>query len=251
MVEWEITLDCNHTCGYCVNSRNSALPEPIPYETDKDKVFAFLDMVKESYPGEELFVFGGEPFLHPFIGDIIEYMNKIELPFIIQTNFAYPIRMKVIGSPFKVQVSVHPTQIKNKEFFVESIRELQDIIRRIDVMYVGEESFDYYKKILKVLDDRDKLYIAPVADFKYTKVVNEHLYEFNRMKKGIQNKIYRFEEGDRSFIWEQQMRGELTYKYQPCMYKDTYKLFDPLLRKYTCSYRENNDICPNDHCFLM
>ena len=252
LVEWECILDCNYKCDYCVNSRNSALSEPIQFEKDKEKVFRFLDSLKEKYSNEEIFVFGGEPFLHPFLDEIISYMNEINLKFIIQTNFSlfHNIR-KCLKENFQVQISVHPSEIKNVSTYIRNIQELQNIIRRIDIMYVGEESFKLYKEILKILKDKDKLFLAPVADFKIVNTVNKYLYEFNQLKQGVHGKVYQFEPGERSFIWESQQRGLTSMKYQPCIYKDSYILFDPLLRSYTCSYRQNNDICPNDHCFLM
>ena len=252
IIEWECILDCNYKCSYCVNSRNSALAEPIYFEKDKEKVFRFLDLLKEKYIEDELFVFGGEPFLHPFLDEIISYMNNINLKFIIQTNFSvYNNIKKCLKENFQVQVSVHPTEIKDIDSYIKNIDELQHIIRRIDVMYIGKDSLKFYKEILKVLKDKDKLFLAPVADFKLLNTVNKYLYEFNQLKQGIYSKVYQFEPGERSYIWESQQRGITSMKWQPCIYKDKYILFDPMLRSYTCSYRQNNDICPNDHCFLM
>ena len=50
ILEWECILDCNFTCEYCVNSRNSALDKPIKFEKNKDKIFNFLTELKEKYP---------------------------------------------------------------------------------------------------------------------------------------------------------------------------------------------------------
>jgi organic radical activating enzyme len=253
-VEWECILDCNYKCKYCVNSRNSALPEPIPFEKDKQKVFEFLDSLKEKYKDDELFVFGGEPFLHPFIDEIIEHLNKIEMKFIIQTNFSIYSNIKKCiekNLEFKVQVSIHPGEIRNPDIYIEELSKLQNIIRRIDIMYIGEESTIFYKKLLKVIKDKSIIFLAPVADFLIKDVVNNQLFRFNELKQGIHGKVFQFEPGERSFIWESQQRGITSMKFQPCIYKDSYILFDPMLRSYNCSYRQNNDICPNDHCFLM
>lgn len=247
IVEWEVTLDCNYQCEYCVNSRNSALPIPIFFEKDKSKVFEFIETLKEKYPEDELFVFGGEPFAHPFFGEIIQKLKDVGMNFIIQTNFSLPKRVEKINAI--VQVSVHPTQIKNKELYIQELGRLQHLIRKVDVMFVGKNSIDYYKEIAKVFP-REKLRLVPVAGFKGVDV-NKYLYEYNELRQGIHRKFINFEYGDRSLNWENQMKGTWSPKGKPCMYKDKYILFDPMLRSYSCSYRENHDICPNDHCFIM
>ena len=247
IVEWEVTLDCNYQCEYCVNSRNSALPVPIFFEKDKEKVFKFIEELKVKYPEDELFVFGGEPFAHPFFGDIIQKLKDVEMKFIIQTNFSLPKRVEKIGAV--VQVSVHPTQIKNKEKYIEELARLEKLIRKVDIMFVGKPSISYYTDLVKVFP-REKIRIVPVAGFKGVDV-NDHLYQYNELRQSVVGKFVNFEHGDRSFNWENQMKGTWTPKGKPCMYKDKYILYDPMLRSYSCSYRENNDICPNDHCFLM
>lgn len=247
IVEWEVTLDCNYQCEYCVNSRNSALPTPIFFEKDKEKVFKFIEHLKEKYPQDELFVFGGEPFAHPFFGEIIDKLRAVQMNFIIQTNFSLPKRVEKIGAI--VQVSVHPTQIKNKETYIKELGRLEHLIRKVDVMFIGKQSLDFYKEITKVFP-REKLKLIPVAGFKGVDV-NKYLYEYNEMRQGILGKFINFEVGERSYNWESQMKGTWSPKGKPCMYKDKYILFDPMLRSYSCSYRENHDICPNDHCFIM
>lgn len=254
ILEWECILECNYRCSYCTNGHNGVLNTPIRYEKDKSRVFSFIDKMKEKWPNTELFLFGGEPFVHPFIDEIIGHLNSVAMPFVIQTNCSLPKRIKEIREKhdFKIQVSVHPTEIKNEKIFIDNVCELQDIIRRIDVMYVGDTSLKYYRDIHTRLNDTSVLYLAPLADFNIDEtIVNNHLFEFNRLKKTVYGKVYQFEKGDRSFKWEEQMRGAWTPKGKTCLYKGRYILFDPQLKSYSCNYRENNDICPNQQCFLM
>ena len=248
IVEWEVTLDCNYTCEYCVHSRNSALPEPIAYEKDEDKIYAFIEQLKSDYPDDELFLFGGEPFAHPKFAKIIDKLNEVDMKYIIQTNFSLPKRIESIGEI--VQVSVHPNEIRDWPKYRDELIRLQHLVRRIDVMYVGQLSVLRYAELVKKIP-KEKIFIVPVAGFKGVDV-NKYLYQFNQMKTdGIHSKFLNLEEGDRSFNWEKQMKGEWTPKGKTCLYKDEYVLFDPQLNRYNCCYRENNDICPNDHCFIM
>ena len=229
------------------------LERPIHLEKDKLKVFEFLDNIKQEFPDEELFVFGGEPFLHPFFGDIMTYMNHIGLKFVVQTNFSkiYTIRNMSKRTDFNLQISLHPSEIKGKMELLNGISALQGNIRQIDIMYVGQPSLDLFKEVLPILTDKSKLYMAPVADFNLKDVCNKHLFEFNRLKKTVIGRVYNFEQGDRSYNWEKQMKGEVSYKGKPCIYENEYVLFDPSLERYTCNYRQNNKVCPNDQCFLM
>lgn len=253
MVEWECILECNYRCFYCGNGRNDMLHKPIRYETDKVRTFKFLDKIYKEFPDEELFVFGGEPFIHPFIDEIIGHMNEIGMKFVIQTNFSFIDRIKQMLDvhEFTVQVSLHPTEINDKMQILNGIEELQNIIRRIDIMFVGQTSLDLFKDVLPRLTNKRVLHTTPVGDFNLKGVCNEHLYRFNEMKRAVYGKVYQFEEGDRSFDWEEQMKGGSIYKGRPCIYKDRYVLFDPSLKRYMCNYRQNNEVCPNDQCFLM
>lgn len=248
MLEWEVTLDCNYKCEYCVNSRNSALTNPIYIEKEKNRVFKFIEELKNRFPNEELFLFGGEPFAHPFFNEIIQKLNDVNMKYIIQTNFSLPKRVEQIGEI--IQVSVHPTQIKNKEIYIAELQRLKHLVRKCDVMYTGKESINYYIDILKDFP-KEKLFLVPVADFLGANFANKYLYEYNKLRQGPMSKVINFEQGERSFKWEEQMKSDWSPKGKPCMYKNNYFLFDPQLKEYNCSYRQNNDICPNDHCFLM
>lgn len=247
IIEWECILNCNFKCEYCLNSRNSALIEPIYFEKDKVKVMNFIEELKKKYPNEELFLFGGEPFSHPFIEDIIKKLNEVKMKFIIQTNGFYIDKILSIESDFKLQVSVHPSQINNIENYKNNLLKIKDKIRRLDIMFYSN-FYEVFKCLNK--DFSEVIVTKPVAGFLGAKG-NVELKEFNKLKKTVHGKVFKFEEGERSFIWEDQMNFKCSPKGKPCMYKDVYVLFDPMLNKYNCSYRQNNEICPNDHCFLM
>ena len=82
-VEWEVTLKCNYSCFYCTN-----LDQSLNTVTDKPQLKNFIKSLGEKYPNVEVFVFGGEPFLHPHIDYIIECFNEFNVPFVIQTNLS-------------------------------------------------------------------------------------------------------------------------------------------------------------------
>lgn len=243
-VEWECILDCNYSCEYCTNGRNSVLKNPIKCITDEKRLEEFIISLKKY--NTEVFVFGGEPFLHPKIGFIIKTFNKFEIPFVIQTNFSLFKKIKEIKEDFIIQVSIHRLMIKDIKILKEQLKELQDKIRRIDIMYDSLECISIYKD----LKDLKNVYIAPIADFKTSKrTYLPKLIEFNKYKKLL--KEINFEPHNRSLIWEDMFINGSKIKGKKCIYKDKYILFDPQFKSYNCSHRINCEICPNDACFIM
>lgn len=243
-VEWECILDCNYSCLYCTNGRNSVLKNPIKCVNDEKRLEEFITSLKKY--NTEVFVFGGEPFLHPKIEFIIQTFNKFKIPFVIQTNFSLFKKIKEIKEDFIIQVSIHRLMIKDIKILKEQLKELQDKIRRIDIMYDSLECISIYKE----LKDLKNVYIAPIADFKTSeRTYLPKLIEFNKYKKLL--KEINFEPHNRSLIWEDMFINGSKIKGKKCIYKDKYILFDPQFKSYNCSHRINCEICPNDACFIM
>jgi radical SAM superfamily len=246
IVEWECILDCNYNCKYCTNGRNKVLDKPIKHIEDPTKIYNFLSMLKNNYPDSELFLFGGEPFLHPKIVFIINTLNELNMKFVIQTNFSYYNKIEQLKNlDWVCQVSVHRTQIKDIDLLITNLKKYKNKIRKIDIMYTSLEDIKLHSLLKK--HDIESV-IAPVADFKTSKRdFLPSLIEFNKFKKIFDC----FELGDRSYKWEAMFTKNINLKGKPCIYKDKYILFDPSFKSYNCSHRINCDICPNDACFLM
>lgn len=248
-VEWEITLKCNFSCKYCTN-----LDLTLPQVMDRDIIKAFIKRLGDTYPGVEIFVFGGEPFIHPDVEYIIECFNEYSVPFVIQTNFSKKsvAVMKRIQQPFKIQISIHPTEVRLDQ--LPQLFETKADIRTIDVMFTGKEAVEYYFAVQKLIDSDVNLFLTPITDFG-DGVSNLALLEYNRIKRNAAyTKFIRFEEvsrlgKDRSDLW---IDGEFTTKGKPCMYNGKYFLYGPDLELYNCCYRTKHDgICQHDKCFLM
>lgn len=244
MVEWELTLKCNFRCEYCTNGRNDCLKNPIREVTDLNVLREFLNTLHKKYPEIELFVFGGEPLLHPKINDIIGILKELNHLFCLQTNGVYLDRLK---HDTTLQISVHRTQIKDMAKYLENLKKHLRNIRTIDVMFTDEKDILLAKTIKEFFPS---VKIAPVADFGLDNRTDFlfALQKFNKYKKLFPDL---FEEGERSYIWEKNVRGLLSSKGKPCMYKDRYVLFAPDLQEYNCSHRLKTDLCPFDRCFRM
>ena len=247
-VEWEITMKCNYNCFYCSN-----LDKSIHAVLDEETIYNFIKTLGEKYPGVEIFVFGGEPFVHPKIDYIIKCFNELNVPFVIQTNLSkYSVDViNTIKHPFTLQVSIHPTEISLEE--LNSIFNTSANIRVIDVMYGSKNALQYYFKV-KELSDCKNIFLTPITDFgdgRSDELLDSYLKVKNNI--GLKN-IIRFEEvkrlgKDRSLLWADK---KFRTKGKPCLYKDQYFLYGPDLEMYNCCYRIKTDgICPKNKCFLM
>ena len=244
MVEWECTLKCNFRCKYCTNGRNDCLDKPIKEVTDLSILRNFLCTIHTKFPKIELFIFGGEPLLHPKINEIVDILHEIDHPFVIQTNGVF---LKNLKRDVPLQISVHRTQIKDMEKYLNNLKENLKNIRAIDVMFTDESDILLAKKIKEFFP---KVKIAPVADFGLDNRTDFllSLSKFNKYKKLFGDL---FEEGQRSYIWEKNVRGLISSKGKPCMYKDRYVLYSPDLEEYNCSHRLKTSVCLFDRCFRM
>lgn len=248
-IEWEVTLKCNFSCRYCTN-----LDLTIPQVIDRDAIREFIKGLGVTYPGVEVFVFGGEPFIHPDIEYIIQCFNDLDVPFVIQTNFSKKsvAVMKRITYPFKIQISIHPTEVRIDQ--LAQLFETNADIRTIDVMFTGKEAIEYYFAVQKLVDKDVNLFLTPITDFG-DGVSNLALLEYNKLKRSAAySRFIRFEEvarfgEERSDLW---IDPTFSPKGKPCLYNGQYFLYGPNLELYNCCYRTKHDgICQHDKCFLM
>lgn len=251
MIEFECTLECNFNCDYCTNGRNAVLKNKID-ESSWDKIKIFLE-TKIIPTNEELFIFGGEPFLSKNFLKITELLNHCNHPYLVQTNFSLidKIEKKLTEQniPRNIEISIHSQEIKSLDFYIKYIDKYNNIVKGIDVMYEGDESLKKYFILSKYF--KNKVLLVPIGDFKTSsRKYLPLLKKYNQMKRTMKS-IIRFEEGNRSELWEKEFLGEISVKGKSCQYYNRYRLFSPNLDEYNCSHRMNTKICPNDTCFFM
>lgn len=260
IVEWEVTMKCNYNCAYCTTLDKTIKNAP------KEKLLDFQKSLNVLYPDIEIFVFGGEPFLHPDIKEIIKNFKNLNQQFVIQTNASTQSVniMKDINTDININISIHPEdtsidQVLEALFIISNNKFIN--IKNIDIMYVGKLSLKYYTEIKK-LNIKTSLNVLPVSDFTEGKY-KEHLIEFNKLKQSSISKFISFEKlkkldpftnilKDRSFIWEDMhVNGKITTG-RPCMYKNKYFLYSADLKLHNCCFRTtNNGICEQSSCFMM
>jgi len=246
IIEWEIISQCNYNCEYC------ELPN-FSYEKNEDILQKFILNFKQF--NSEIFCFGGEPFLHPKIKFIIKTFNDNNIPFVIQSNASTKSINIIIQNNlknFNMNISIHPSEISINQVIINLLKIQHLHINTIDVMYIGKQSIQYYKKLSKIFNN---VQIIPISGFYETNSC-KLTAEYNKIKKKYSN--ISFEDiivsefnKQRSVVWEDQCNCKIITKGKICAYKN-YKLYDSLLRSYNCCYRKNtNGICENEKCFWM
>lgn len=246
-VEWEVTMKCNFKCFYCTN-----LDQTLNAVTDKEVIREFIKGLGEKHPGVEVFVFGGEPFLHPEIDYIIQCFNELNVPFVIQTNFskASVKVMSRITHPFTIQISIHPTEVRIDQ--LPQLFESKAKIRVIDVMYTGREAILYYLKVRSLAPHVEHTFLTPIADFG-DGVSGPILEDYNKLRYDEHwNKFIKFEQVRHWDTFRSELWDTYNPRGKPCLYNGKYFLYGPNLELYNCCYREkHNGICNHDKCFLM
>ena len=117
-------------------------------------------------------------------------------------------------------------------------------LESVDVMF---DSLAAIERLKYTQQFTDVAKLVPVCDFDGSQRHLKVLRAFNIIKKAGK---FPCEDGNRSFVWEKMLCGELTTVGNPCIYKDKYILFDPSLRRWHCSHRIDAQLC-RYNCFLM
>ena len=252
-IEWEIILACNYKCKYC-----GLLDSKIKPIIDEKILYNFIKELNIKYKNIEIFIFGGEPFLHPKIEFIIETLQEFNQPYVIQTNLSKHSSKKIIeiNKNININISIHPDHWDNNLSDIVKINKYANI-KNIDIMFSSEKAFDIYDKIIIFYKNSVLCPVTNIGCEGYENILKMYNECRNNIKYKKYNfeqtkKIYNDEEMFRSDIWEKQNNNEIITFNKPCMYKDQFILFDPQLNNYNCCYRKNNNgICKQNACFFM
>lgn len=255
IIEWKLLIGCNYKCDYCKYDKH--LKDILKIERDETVLAKFIDSFNKQ---NRLYVFGGEPFLHPKIDFIINRLIDNRQKFLVQTNYSTlsVLKIKEINRSFEVNISIHPNDVSLGTLLNNLKESVLVDITQIDIMYIGEKSLEYYDA-LRQNGWSDKLSLHPIGDFK-VEGYYKHLKEYNKLKKSpIYRSLYNFEEmyinyykEERSIIWQKYMEGSLTTYNKPCIYKDKFIMYDSELNNYNCCYVTNHEgLCKEKYCYLM
>lgn len=161
LLHWDITSKCNYRCKYCNYENRDEQFRPY-YE--KERILEFISYIsnkKDLIP----ILFGGEPTLDPNFLKIIKNFPHLEkYPIVIYTNLS-----------------------RNKKFF-DSLFNLNRDIKIITSFHYGQaDPYDFYNKVLYLLEKKTYLRIKIMWDSRYKNIIKKIFYKFKRLENIYSN----------------------------------------------------------------
>jgi len=199
MVNFTITFNCNLDCSYCTEHDNSAKHNNLELcKQSIDFIFQYVDIVLMLKHKHErrvaLNLIGGEPFSHPDIVPILEYIanqyqdnykDRWKLSTCITTNGLIGDRAlkKVIDLIDFWTVSYHTETLeKQKELTLSTITTLHENNQHLEVRVLApnaKEKFDEAQKIHSMLISQGiNALFKPIHDDVYTSTQTEYFKVF-------------------------------------------------------------------------
>lgn len=173
----EITYKCNLRCKHCYKQEKVYRDKNKSKFLDKKKIFDLFDEFEEQGV-VEVFLTGGEPFLHPNIFEILEYGSKKNFLLTILTNANELAKEGNIDkiknlNIYDIRISFYGTQLRHdmvtrvKGSYDKSYRALQFINKYMKigtgVFVLTEENFDdCIQEIKRLKKENYKLSINPM-----------------------------------------------------------------------------------------
>lgn len=199
-VHFELTLRCNYNCEYCtqrVNRQTYKNSEAL--DAPDEVVDAFIKYLSQTHYKLNIFLFGGELFVHKRVFDVIKAIFDNGHDLLIISNFSFPIEtykkvydIKHDKSLLHMVFSLHETQV-DPDIFINKAIELKEYLKDKNIgtfsisSVLTEENFD----LLKAIDQKLVETIQQHLDFQNYIDSNEELFYSERIEKylnSIRNK---------------------------------------------------------------
>lgn len=159
LIDFCITLKCNYRCPYCDQGINKT-DYPSASEDVAKSMISFLKNLDRT---AILQLVGGEPTIHPYFLELAKTVVDNNHYFQTCTNFSKPLAywenlVNLLGDKFyRVQVSYHPSQIKDKSEFIDKLLQFNKIkndnTKLILASVLTEENFEDIKYITSKLEN--------------------------------------------------------------------------------------------------
>ena len=151
------TGGCNFRCPFCHNSA-LVLPEQLSQDTDADEVLRFLRKRVGVLDG--VAVTGGEPLLHPDIGDFLREVKGLGFLIKLDTNGSFPDRL--IALVEKGLVDRVAMDIKNAPALYAKTAgrerfDLDGVTRAKDFLLSGTVDCEFRTTVVKGLHTKESL----------------------------------------------------------------------------------------------
>lgn len=151
------TGGCNFRCPFCHNS-SLVLPEALAHDSSEEEVLRFLRKRVGILDG--VAVTGGEPLLHPDIGDFLKEVKALGFRVKLDTNGSFPGRLIALveaGLVDRVAMDVkNAPALYAKTAGLERL-ELGDVERSKDFLLSGAVDYEFRTTVVRGLHTRESL----------------------------------------------------------------------------------------------
>lgn len=156
-IEWEITTRCNYRCSYCSQKQYSSL---LWKDCSDEVVESVYEILRGSGEPWLVKLAGGEPFVHPRFLEICRWLVKSSHRVCTTTNFSAPERkldefITATGDSLEyVVASLHPSQVKDIDGYIEKARYFQSAKRPATKFTVTSVAVEENMDVLKYAASR-------------------------------------------------------------------------------------------------
>lgn len=184
-VDWQITSKCNRNCGYCFG----------PLENDTLSIKEIYKIIDNLYflGVKQIGITGGEPLIHPYFPDIINYIYSLGIKIYLSTNcdffFEYEQLIKekisILGIPIDGSTSEIHDYHRGKGSFSNVMNVMNNIISSNNnlLLKIGTVVTNYNFKNLNLIEELLNNYNDKILFWKLYEII---IYEKN--KKALQMK---------------------------------------------------------------
>ncbi|MBD5532028.1 MAG: radical SAM protein [Lachnospiraceae bacterium] len=172
-VDWQITCQCNRKCRYCFGPSGIKM---LPME----KIYKVIDILM-AHGMRQLGITGGEPLMHPYIFDIINYADNLGLKIYLSTNCDFYLqysdliknKVSIIGIPVDgFNAKTHDYHRGNKSFqnIINAMNDICNSNNRIK-MKIGTVVTKYNCDQLPVIEKLISQYSSKIVFWKLYEMI--------------------------------------------------------------------------------
>jgi organic radical activating enzyme len=175
-----INTICNQKCPYCYARKLLDWNKIVPVQVIK-KTLKNLSILNNIF----ISLIGGEPFLHPRIQEIINYLDELNLVYHSYTNGSINLE-KFNLKNIKLTLSLHYV-LKDYDVFLKNIKFLEKNNFDYNLTFVffnDKKHIQFFDKVFNEIKDKNRIYISFIHDhFKndeFQKYKNDYLNFINK-----------------------------------------------------------------------